>query len=419
MINEEKCIFCFLTSEYQYQLRKIAQLQEERFEKILNRYKKLFLTELKIALETNVCSDHLKILQAKKINNIFRKNEKLLGKINIFFDGLISIYTKWISGNAYSAIKELDELLKKFELIESEKYGININNKIFYRGRKTAKNSIFNCYDMFHIPYDKRYLVRNQRYSLSGYPLLYLNASINGVLAELGALETELENYSFSSFYFNKKYNIYSLLNPFKEYLESEYKPKQKLIVKNFSTSQKELTRRLLKLILVSVCSFSKRMQYSELEKLGMSIFYEEYVIPQALTQVLRKNDFNGIYYPSTRINSPDKNGLFSQRFFNLAFFPEYRDRHYDYKLFEELDISTPLSVNSIGYSGDYSLDKLILQIKISKLELSQQIKFLRVLSIYSNLKESIKSENIIEKTLFYNFIYRTLLNLLGEQREL
>lgn len=419
MITNNNCIFCFFSSEYQSQLRKIAQLQEERFENILTRYKKIFITQLKIAIEANVCDEHLKILQAKKINNILRKDTNLINKVSYFFDKIISIYTDWISGNAYSSIEKLDALLKKFELIESEKYGIKISDKLFYRGRKTSANSVFNCYDMFHIPYDKRYLVRNQRYSLSGYPILYLNASIEGVLAELGDTKDNINNYSFSSFHFNNdEYNIYSLLNPFKPYLESEYRPKQKLI-KNFSTSRKELNRRLLKLILASICSFSKRLQYSELEKNGMSIFHEEYVIPQALTQVLRKNDFDGIYYPSTRINYSDKNGLFNQKFFNLAFFPKYRDRHYDYILFDSLDISTPLNPNSINYSGDYDVKKILLKIKMNVLDPSSQLKYLQVLSIYLSLKDNIEEENLVEKTLFYNFIYKISLNLLEEQKEI
>ena len=71
---------------------------------------------------------------------------------------------------------------------------------------------------MFHIPYDKRYLVDNQRFGLSGYPLLYLNNSIDGIVKELDITEDNFNDFVFSSFYFNNKAIIYSLSNPFKEY---------------------------------------------------------------------------------------------------------------------------------------------------------------------------------------------------------
>lgn len=50
----------------------------------------------------------------------------------------------------------------------------------FYRMRVNNKNSLFSNSEMFYIPFDLSHLVSNQRFSLSGYPCLYLGTSTYG-----------------------------------------------------------------------------------------------------------------------------------------------------------------------------------------------------------------------------------------------
>ena len=38
---------------------------------------------------------------------------------------------------------------------------------------------------MFHIPFNKRYLIGNQRYSLTGQPMLYIGSSVIDVAKEI------------------------------------------------------------------------------------------------------------------------------------------------------------------------------------------------------------------------------------------
>ena len=46
-----------------------------------------------------------------------------------------------------------------------------------YKCRENSKLFHFSKDEMFHIPYEKRNLVGNQRFSLSGLPCLYLGGS--------------------------------------------------------------------------------------------------------------------------------------------------------------------------------------------------------------------------------------------------
>lgn len=55
----------------------------------------------------------------------------------------------------------------------------------FFRIRENDTYNVFERKEMFHIPFDKRELTSNQRFSMSGYPCLYLNQSIYGCWEEL------------------------------------------------------------------------------------------------------------------------------------------------------------------------------------------------------------------------------------------
>ena len=294
---------------------------------------------------------------------------------------------------------------------------------------------------MFHIPYDKRYLVRNQRFSLSGFPLLYLSSSLFGVYLELD-IENEYprEEYSFSSFYFPNAAKIYSLDNPFRIHYDNT-----KTFIKESSILENNLEKKLLKLILSSVCLFEKRFPHKLMEKKGINIFYEEYVLPQALTQVLKLNKYHGVFYPSTRIKNTLKDDLFDINNFNLAYFPEYKKkRHYDIDLFNNLNISVPINfskeilTNIFDVPDIYSLGELFKR-AIANAKNSGNtliIKLSNLLSIYENLfdkyylflseiadvkysendKVKYKENLIFEILIIYNFLEKSLLDLLNKK---
>lgn len=414
-MEEKQCIFCFFSDKYQRKIMKRSQLQEEKFEDILDRYKKIFIMELNVLLKTNfLCEKHKEILNATEIIASIKSISNLLSELSTFFEGIKNTYKLWISGETYSAIQKFEELLKDNKILEEDAF--NITENIFFRGRD-SKNRILNKYEMFHIPYDKRYLVRNQRFSLSGFPLLYLNSSIEGVISELN-IEKKYEKCAFSSFHFNQEAKIYSLDNPFRIFFEKNSK-----IIKEPSFSQESLKKIILKLILASVCLFKKRVSHKNQEDNGINIFYEEYIIPQALTQVLKKNKYDGILYPSTRINETEDNGLLSMDNFNLVYFPKYDDkRHYDSDLFLNLDISTPITIVELEDNDNISIDEFNSLIKIfgeilsKNKESYKNEKFFHMYTIYTNYEHKeipIKEKEYkIEKILVYNFLLKNLLDI-------
>lgn len=343
-----KCIFCFLKDSHQAELRLLSQMQDERFENILKKYKKLFISGFIQSLGGEICEHH-KVVEEKKIRFFLKKIKK--EDIEQFFDKIIdTVYLEWIKGNSDIAINSLRELIET-EKLNSEQFLTNVADYLFFRGRKISKSDILNTYDMFHIPFDKRYLIGNQRFSLNGHPLLYLGGSTYNVRQELDVDEEELEKLAFSSFYIKaESFEVIDLRNPFYAFYDhsndDEEIEKINILPRiNF----KEIKRYLFFLILSSMCCFEKRVQ-QKLKAENINIFFEEYVIPQTLTQVYKSLGKKGLLFPSTRIKENKEVDLINNLYrANLVIFTAYNPkRHYDRELYESLIISNPISIKNI-----------------------------------------------------------------------
>ena len=64
----------------------------------------------------------------------------------------------------------------------------------FFRMRSNETYDLYRPLEMFHIPFEKRYLTTNQRYSISGYPCLYLGNSVYGCWEELNRPDIKMCN---------------------------------------------------------------------------------------------------------------------------------------------------------------------------------------------------------------------------------
>ena len=125
----------------------------------------------------------------------------------------------------------------------------------FFRMRTSEYGGLFKKEEMFHIPFDKRHLVSNNRFSVYGFPSLYLGESTY-------ICWEEMENPNFDTC------NI------------SMFSSNHPLSVINLSPIMKDFdTDKILKYPLAYVCSLGARHHDSP--------FKEEYVIPQILMQCL------------------------------------------------------------------------------------------------------------------------------------
>lgn len=381
----------FFTDEYQNNLRKLSQSKSEKFEEVLKIYRQSYFGNLFFLMFHELKEDE------SKLSKYFgqKKVSKIIAKIEPLLDELIEIYSLWLDGNIVDAVLILEKLLDKYSIFDDT---VDISNHFFFRGR-IGKNSIFNKYDMFHIPYDKRYLIGNQRYSMSGHPFLYLGSSIINILEELRSDHEKIEDVYFSYFHINmNECKVFDMNNPFNlifKIINSRVELKGN---NNYS-----FQKMLFKHFFVSICSFEKR---SEHEKSEHSKFYEEYIFPQILTQVLkRKKEIHGLLYYSTKLNKiPLENNFFKTKFKeNVVLFSKHnKDRHYDKPLYDKLKISKPINITNIFEQNSESIDNIK--------DLLPEIKILEFLYLEKYGKEKKIAGNIQLLIQNYEYEYKNLI---------
>lgn len=174
----------------------------------------------------------------------------------------------YLSGNIVRSVNSLRRIL--FPLENDKLYEISLarNNVLLnpekllgFRIRSTVSSSLYKRDEMFHIPFEKRHLVSNQRFSLTGYPCLYIGKSIYGSWEEVN--RPNIDTCNIVSIKNSQLIRMLDLRLPhFKEETVAEY---------NASV--------LYRSIVAWLCSFRAK------EK-GAS-FIVEYVIPQMLTAAL------------------------------------------------------------------------------------------------------------------------------------
>ena len=168
------CTICFLTDKQQYLLRHSSMIRSDRFEHTLENYCDEFINKF---YETNysLCSKHENDINIKIINSL-----KEIDKASIIT--FLEEYVKFILIKLmfhFLLLYKSSELLNKYKLIN---FKCELSNEVFFRCRESE--IFISHWDMFHIPLDKRFLIGNQRYSLTGQPILYFSTSPYGAYKE-------------------------------------------------------------------------------------------------------------------------------------------------------------------------------------------------------------------------------------------
>ena len=248
----------------------------------------------------------LPLIQPKNKNFktfITKKLNQFLGKVEELEDGLIhpnkNISTDFVKRNQKRIIKNLilcieeyynGNPFKAYENLESvlrhdykDLYAI-INQKIyqegesFFRVRLSEKNYPFQKSEMFHIPFELRNKVSTQRFSIPGFPSLYLGRTIYICWEELN--RPSIDKIQAIRYKNIKPIKLLDLTPPIKD-----------------CEDVNELYRFLMTFPLILCCSVKV--------KDTSDTFKPEYIIPQLLLQWVRNNDIlDGIQYKSTHVTS-------------------------------------------------------------------------------------------------------------------
>jgi len=197
-----------------------------------------------------------------------------------FIDVLDEVVRSYLKGKIISALNTFSRWWQRNEKENFLLYQCNPEIE-FYRIRKKGNNP-FRREDLFHVPFDKRGKLGNYRYSISGFPCLYLGRSIY-------ACWEETRRPPLDSFFISRV-------------KLSEGKTLELLDLRvNQQREDYELRKYLVMLPLIIACSMRNWNEENT--------FVAEYIIQQILMQSLmrvngEKPSFDGVIYTSSVVDN-------------------------------------------------------------------------------------------------------------------
>ena len=222
-----------------------------------------------------------------------------ISEIERIFQTLNNCCRSFLSGDIATAISLMydcyfrdDVSLKTVQLA---------SGSIFYRMRKATNYRLFKNEEMFHIPFEKNYLIKNERFSLSGFPSFYLGKSVYVCWEEMGKPNFDHANVAV---YMNReKCTVIDLCMPMQTedimsglftlpmilcsslpvlHPEEDFKPEYiipQLLMQCLVRKNKESDKAIDGIKYDSIHKYDRESFYDYREK-GMASIYENYVFP-------------------------------------------------------------------------------------------------------------------------------------------
>lgn len=267
----------------------VKELQESFF----NKFKTIDENDLKQFLP-----EKDKGLTKLKLSNLFSKITK---SINVIIDNYYKGYPDEAYKGLYkllvnvSHIRNLSDAYEGFLLLQDLRLFDNVD---YFRMREInpKETEMPMAEHLFHAPYEIRGKVSTSRFSIPGFPCLYLGSSLHVCYEEV-----KPKKWVFASrFQINtKQFHLQPLdLRIPKPFNDSIY---NKNCEKNHDAFAFLLTFPLIQTALIKV---KKECEYHN--------FKPEYIIPQLLLQFVRKEGyFNCVIYSSTKVSTNKSNELY------------------------------------------------------------------------------------------------------------
>ena len=230
--------------------------------------------------------------------------------INNLCKKLLLAHKSYLQGSPYKAYEHFSDGMSKleafllFRIREHVKYPDSYS---LFRVRESKEKYLY-PEDIFHIPFEQRHKVSNQRYSINGFPCLYLGSSIYVCWEELNRPD-------FGELYVSK----FSIVTQHPKILDLTFSAKEsQSFLKRFNKDN-DFHEWQLNGIVDKVILFPLIMSCSVINKENNRVFKEEYIIPQLLLEWVRnKNVINGVEYFS--LSLPEYN--LDQRLYKNYVFP-------------------------------------------------------------------------------------------------
>ncbi|QZT36569.1 hypothetical protein K5X82_15145 [Halosquirtibacter xylanolyticus] len=250
-------------------------------------------------------------------------SNSLLNSIDHFHAGL--------PNKAYNRLAEgLSILLKNKSTRNNfrEHFTLSLSHFKSYRLRnKLRPNDIINHpKDLFHIPFGIRRITKSYRYSIPGFPCLYLGSSPEISFKEIGESMKDLFGIVFES---KKNLTFFNI-----DFSEVPY-----------SIDIEKLYIKIVSWPLIAACSIKMNDSHKSYE------FKPEYIIPQLLLQYIRQQEI-GLYTQTQDINLDYIKDLIHLLKKNISSSPDYIN-----KLIKELDSLQKIISEILCYKESVSND--------------------------------------------------------------
>lgn len=227
--------------------------------------------------------------------------------VSEFRDAYLKMHNEILSGNANTAYDDMENFLKEEYFIKTK---IDSNNSpTLYRAR--TGNNYTQKEDFYHIPFNKTYLCNSYRFSIAGYPTLYL-----GYTKEVCKKEIRGKEGSCIEMALKGEFDIIDLTWD--------------------NTSKKSASVFLCAYPIIAACYvvpfFCKHLNKECTEIYPK--YKEQYIFPQFITMYIKRHlGVKGIKYFTTRDDNLDPSKNDSK---NLALFPQYTSNGlYDMELID------------------------------------------------------------------------------------
>lgn len=338
------CVSCFFNNDTQMELKRRCFVSP-RFEIVLEKYRDEYIKELKGLKSISECNcNKANVFKnsseyVKYSDDFLEDLQSKLEYIEKSFNEIIEIYYSFIKFDRSQALSKMDQFLNDKSTNYTSENAMSFT-KLLFRGRpkevnQERKYDEFDIFEYFHVPFNKRNFMSNQRFSLSGQPMIYCATSVTTVIRELEKnideinLALFLPNFSdfFNHGIYDIKNSIDSILNEtiynmILDDCQITYDNKCYTFSKNNSN----------KFIADSI--FYQILTFPTQKKEG--VFIEEYVLPQLMTDIIKKRNYMGISYQSAKKMSLEEKNMNSEdKDINYCFFVPYdKKNNYNLQLF-------------------------------------------------------------------------------------
>ena len=248
--------------------------------------------------------------------------------IQLIIEKIKKAFDEYYNGRPDVAYSIFEIVLVELSILEALPER-SFHREAFYRIR--IGDNITTRKDIFHIPFSKRTLVGSQRYSIAGYPCLYLANSVYVAWEEFH--RPSLDTLNFAKLQFSDHVNFINFSpHDFRDSL-------------NDSSDLRSFFQKMLLYPVLLICSVKVAKPDNP--------FKPEYIFSQfTLRWCKEKDNYNGVMYGSTRVNS-NSNG----KFYNFAIPVSDYQINTDFcpELTQKIKLTNPCNLKSIDNENDIS----------------------------------------------------------------